>query len=547
MPKTKISEFSATPANNTDIDSINIAEGCAPSGINDAIRELMAQLKDWQSGTSNDPYVVGSSGSLTLNQGTANGVLYLNGSKVVTSGSALTFDGATLTSTQPSAFTPNATFVQTATVSGVAFVKVQSNSAEIDLMSGGGTYAVNYMGADEAGLVTQGADGMRFNVGGSYARWTFGGSEQMRLTSTGLGIGTSSPANKLHVQSSGDVARFTNGTNSAYFAIDSAGFTLFTGAGQTGNGLYAEATNNRLQFYTNSTSKATLDSSGNLGVGTTSPSSFGVLVAKKDQTADTAIVVSNAGTVNAATSMSFALNESGTTQGWFRRYRDGSANTEIGFSDALLFTGNVTGTKVERARIDSSGDFIVGVSGSGRAIIAKQDSDGEGWNGASTALYVGKVNGTGRSINAGGTINASGADYAEYMTKAGDFTVAKGDVVGIDAQGKLTNVFADAISFVVKSTDPSYVGGDTWGVGFDDDAEGLEVARQTVDRIAFAGQVPVNVLGASAGQYIIPVNDNGSIKGQAVSNPTFEQYQSAVGKVIAIESDGRARIIVKVA
>jgi hypothetical protein len=56
MPKTKISEFSSTPANNTDIDSINIAEGCAPSGINDAIRELMAQLKDFQAGTAGDPF-----------------------------------------------------------------------------------------------------------------------------------------------------------------------------------------------------------------------------------------------------------------------------------------------------------------------------------------------------------------------------------------------------------------------------------------------------------------------------------------------------------
>jgi hypothetical protein len=93
MARTKISEFSSTPASNTDIDSIFIGEGMAPSNVNDAIRELMAQLKDWQSGTSNDPYVVGSSGSLTLNQGTANGVPYLNGSKVVTSGSALVFDG----------------------------------------------------------------------------------------------------------------------------------------------------------------------------------------------------------------------------------------------------------------------------------------------------------------------------------------------------------------------------------------------------------------------------------------------------------------------
>jgi hypothetical protein len=148
------------------------------------------------------------------------------------------------------------------------------------------------------------------------------------------------------------------------------------------------------------------------------------------------------------------------------------------------------------------------------------------------------------------------------MTKAGDFTVAKGDVVGINAQGKLTNVFADAVSFVVKSTDPSYVGGDTWGsvdvVGLRPNEEAtqaekdayestLEAARQTVDRIAFSGQVPVNVLGATAGQYIVPVNDNGAIKGQAVSNPTFEQYQAAVGKVIAIEADGRAKIIVKVA
>ena len=96
MAKTKISEFSATPANNTDIDSINIAEGCAPSGINDAIRELMAQLKDWQAGTSNDPMVIGTTGSLTLNQGTANGVTYLNGSKVLTSGSGLVFDGTNL-------------------------------------------------------------------------------------------------------------------------------------------------------------------------------------------------------------------------------------------------------------------------------------------------------------------------------------------------------------------------------------------------------------------------------------------------------------------
>jgi hypothetical protein len=71
MAKTKISEFSSTPANNTDIDGINIAEGCAPSGINDAIRELMAQLKDLQAGLSGDtiPITAGGTGATTAGAG----------------------------------------------------------------------------------------------------------------------------------------------------------------------------------------------------------------------------------------------------------------------------------------------------------------------------------------------------------------------------------------------------------------------------------------------------------------------------------------------
>jgi hypothetical protein len=65
MPKNKISEYSATAANNTDIGGINIAEGCAPSGINNAIRELMAQLKDQQAGTDGDGFRVGGAFTCT--------------------------------------------------------------------------------------------------------------------------------------------------------------------------------------------------------------------------------------------------------------------------------------------------------------------------------------------------------------------------------------------------------------------------------------------------------------------------------------------------
>jgi hypothetical protein len=65
MAKNKISEYSSTAANNTDIGGINIAEGCAPSGINNAIRELMAQLKDQQTGTDSDNFTVGGAFTCT--------------------------------------------------------------------------------------------------------------------------------------------------------------------------------------------------------------------------------------------------------------------------------------------------------------------------------------------------------------------------------------------------------------------------------------------------------------------------------------------------
>ena len=64
MAKNKISEYSATSANNTDISNINIAEGCSPANVNNAIRTLMAQLKDQQAGTSGDNFTVG--GNLTV-------------------------------------------------------------------------------------------------------------------------------------------------------------------------------------------------------------------------------------------------------------------------------------------------------------------------------------------------------------------------------------------------------------------------------------------------------------------------------------------------
>jgi len=65
MAKNKISEWSNVPSNNTDVGDINIAEGCAPSNINNALREIMAQVKDMQTGADADNFVVGGAMTCT--------------------------------------------------------------------------------------------------------------------------------------------------------------------------------------------------------------------------------------------------------------------------------------------------------------------------------------------------------------------------------------------------------------------------------------------------------------------------------------------------
>ena len=50
MAKENITQYDTNPANNTDIDGVNISENCPPSGINDAIRQIMAHHADINAG-----------------------------------------------------------------------------------------------------------------------------------------------------------------------------------------------------------------------------------------------------------------------------------------------------------------------------------------------------------------------------------------------------------------------------------------------------------------------------------------------------------------
>ena len=89
MAKTKVSEWDSVASNNIIINGINIDENCPPSAVNNAIREMMAQIKDWQSGSSGDDWT--SSGVLNVT-----GTLKLDGN-LGTNGQVLTSKGSTET------------------------------------------------------------------------------------------------------------------------------------------------------------------------------------------------------------------------------------------------------------------------------------------------------------------------------------------------------------------------------------------------------------------------------------------------------------------
>jgi len=184
-----------------------------------------------------------ASSTTTLSGGTANGVAYLNGSKVVTTGSALTFDGTNLNVGNGSVTTTNNFF--TATTSGYFF-------------AGAGGFAGGVYGSNSGNYANIKAPTDIVSIIGS--------TEQMRLTSTGLGIGTSSPSVKLHAKSaSNEVAYFesTSASNYSYIFLKSL----------TGNGTYLGADGNG-SFVVQTpggaySTKLTVDSVGNLGLGVT--------------------------------------------------------------------------------------------------------------------------------------------------------------------------------------------------------------------------------------------------------------------------------------
>jgi hypothetical protein len=155
---------------------------------------------------------------------TANGVLYASSASALTSGSALTFDGSQIK--------------VTAGPPTLVFNSTTNNSARGLLFENNGTQfarmTANFNNGDFR--FVSGESGQS----GYYFTWFVDGTRTMDLTSTGLGIGTSSPSSILDVQKAGtaaattDLLELTNSGNAASMTN--------TGTGILFNQFYYDAT-----------------------------------------------------------------------------------------------------------------------------------------------------------------------------------------------------------------------------------------------------------------------------------------------------------------
>jgi hypothetical protein len=275
-------------------------------------------------------------GGTGLTSFTSGGVVYASSSSALATGSRLTFDGSEI-------FTNSGGTIQ--------YNDIKGSSAAGTRLSAGGT-----LGTDSFDLFQNTSIAGIYNRASTPIAFAISSTEQMRLTSTGLGIGTSSPAYKLHVQN--------NAANTDTFVGQSSTVGLFTQwrynattASAYGEiSTYGGANNLYIQNQGSNGSVFICANGGNVGIGTSSPS-------QKLTVANGQITVTNSGAVNPA--INFAGNGSGASG--FQIGQNYNAQTLFVYDNAA---------SSQRLTLDSSGNLGIGTSSPGYKLDVQSASNG---------------------------------------------------------------------------------------------------------------------------------------------------------------------------
>ena len=193
------------------------------------------------------------------------------------------------------------------------------------------------------------------------------------------------------------------------------------------------------------------------------------------------LTASAGATINIGTTNTNSVVIGDPTNGGSTTLQSVGITNVLGSGSDTITTSNNTATALQI--LDASAATALAVSTNNVAT---------GANAANATLKVAKDSGTGRSINAAGTINASGADYAEYFHQATPGALQKGDVVCLNAQSQAEACSGGSGTLIgAVSSNPGYVGNDIYDPKHPDNTA----------LVGLLGQIQVKVSDANGAIY----------------------------------------------